>query len=171
MGIYSWTNRYKIVVTNLSWQLMVMQNIKCLTVPLLKHIPVCPTTKGKLVFLCFSIFFVAATSEGGAGGRHIPDQWDSVAVAALVLYINVPALLVCRQKPNWSLQQPNPNPAGCVHFRPSCPVNAVLTKHPMEPDPRFSICTICFNFVCRRICAEQNFFELRKKGIPASWVL
>ena len=73
---------------------MVMQNIKCLTVPLLKHIPVCPTTKGKLVFLCFSIFFVAATSEGGAGGRHIPDQWDSVAVAALVLYINVPALLV-----------------------------------------------------------------------------
>ena len=133
-------------------------------------------TKGKLVFLCFSIFFVAATSEGGAGGRHIPDHWDSVAVAALVLHINVPALLVCRQKPNcgklcWSLEQPNPNPAGCVHFRPSCPVNAVLTKHPMEPDPRFSICTICFNFVCRRICAEQNFFELRKKGIPASWVL
>ena len=46
------------------------------------------------MFLRFSIFFVAATSEGGAGGRHIPDQWDSVAVAALVLYINVPALLV-----------------------------------------------------------------------------
>ena len=64
-------------------------------------------------------------------------------------------------KPNWSLQQPNP--AGCVHFRPSCPVNAVLTKHPMEPDPRFSICTICFNFVCRRICVEQNFFEHPKK--------
>ena len=33
---------------------------------------------------------------------------------------------------------PNPEAA---HFRPSCPVNAVLTKHPMKPDPKFSICT------------------------------